>query len=192
MALTATRFEYRISLSHVDRGRSGDLVVIVARHPSETHAHLTLRVLARCLFDEEGLEFGPAMSSANAVDLWTKDLTGRITTWIECGDVTAEKLRKAVLHHHGVRTHVVFDDADRAAALVAEFADLGRWGRGAHAPALWTIDRALVAALAENQARRQRWTVTIVGDHFYVEVDGNAVDGAVERALVGESDERAS
>jgi uncharacterized protein YaeQ len=192
MALTATRFEYRISLSHVDRGRTSDLIVIAARHPSETHARLSLRVLARCLFDEEGLEFGPDISSSNAVDLWTKDLTGEVTTWIACGGVAADKLRKIALHHRGVHTHVVFDDAARADALAAELIESGRWGRGAHPPGLWTIDPDLVAALAANEARRQKWTVTIVGDHLYIDANGDTLDGAITRTTIDESALRAS
>jgi len=53
--------------------------------------------------------------------------------------------------------------------------------------ALWTIDRALVAALAAREERRQRWSLTVVGDHLYVEADGIPVDGAVERGAAGSS-----
>jgi uncharacterized protein YaeQ len=192
MALTATRFEYRIALSHVDRGRTDDLVVIAARHPSETHARLTLRVLARCLFDEERLEFGPDLSSSDAVDLWTKDLTGKLTTWIACASVAVDKLRKVALHNQGVQTHVVFDDPDRAAAFAAELVDAGRWGRAAPPPGLWIVDPALVTALAKNEARRQKWTVTVVGDHLYIDADGETHEGPVTRLAVDESALRAS
>ncbi|HEY0706925.1 MAG TPA: YaeQ family protein [Polyangia bacterium] len=192
MALTATRFEFRISLAHVERGRTGDRIVIAARHPSETHARLTLRVLARCFFDEDNLEFGPDLSSSNAVDLWTKDLTGEVTTWIACGGVAADKLRKIALHHRGVHTHVVFDDPTRADAFAAELTEAGRWGRGAQPPGLWTFDPDLVATLAANEQRRQKWTVTVVGDHVYVEADGNPVDGAITRTPLDESALRAS
>jgi uncharacterized protein YaeQ len=184
MALTATRFEYRISLSHVDRDRSGDFVAIAARHPSETHARLTLRVLARCLLDEDGLEFGPDISSTQAVDLWNHTLTGDVSTWIACGVLPAEKLRKVLLHHHGVHVHVVLDDQARAASLVAELAEQGHFGRGSHPPEVWTLDPDLVATLAENEARRQRWTVTIVGDHIYVDAEGLTAEGPIGHVIV--------
>ena len=56
-----------------------------------------------------------------------------------------------------------------------------RAGKVASSIEVWKVDPALVAALAENQERRQKWSVTIVGDHLYIEVDGVSRDGAVER-----------
>jgi hypothetical protein len=38
-----------------------------------------------------------------------------------------------------------------------------------------------VKTLAADEERRQSWTVTISGDHFYVEANGESVDGPVER-----------
>ena len=105
MALSPTRMEYRIALSHLDRGRTLDEAVIVGRHPSETMEHLTLRVLAWCLFSEERLEFGPGLSTPEAPDLWTRDLTGRLTTWIECGAADPEKVRRVVQQNHGLQLH---------------------------------------------------------------------------------------
>jgi uncharacterized protein YaeQ len=178
MALQATRYEYRITLSHVDRGRDVQETVLAARHPSETAEHLTLRVLAWCLLNEDRVAFGPGLSDSEMADLWTRDLTGRLTTWIECGSATAEKVRKIALHNAGIATHVVLDDEGRAAALVTELRDDARLRRRGHALTVWTIDAALVQALAARDQRRQKWTVTIVDGHLYVEVDGEAHDGA--------------
>jgi uncharacterized protein YaeQ len=178
MALQPTRLEFRLTLSHVDRAIDLAETLYVARHPSETQDHVVLRVLAWCLLHEEGIAFGPGLSTPDAADLWTHDATGRLTTWIECGGATAERLRKSLSHHSGAASHVVLDDARAADALRAELAE-GRWLRSCPPPVLWTIDPALVAALAAPEERRQRWAVTIVGDHFYIDVDGRTLNGAV-------------
>jgi len=183
VALGSTRMEFRIALSHVDRAVEVSETVIVGRHPSETAEHLTLRVLAWCLLYEPRLEFGPGLSTPDAADLWAHDLTGRLTTWIECGAAAAEKLRKVVQHHPGARVHVVLDHARRRDELVAECAEWKRAGE----VALWTVDAALVAALAAREERRHRWTVTVVGDHFYLDADGRALDGAVVSGRAGGS-----
>jgi uncharacterized protein YaeQ len=178
MALQPTRLEYRLTLSHVDRSIDLAETLYVARHPSETQQHVVLRVLAWCLLQEPGIAFGPGLSTPDAADLWTHDATGRLTTWIECGTATAERLRKSLQHHAGAASHVVLDDTRAADELRAELAD-ARWPRSCPPPVIWTIDAALVAALAGPEERRQRWSVTIVGDHFYIDVDGRTLNGAV-------------
>jgi uncharacterized protein YaeQ len=186
MALSSTRYEYRMALSHVDRGREVTESVIVARHPSETAEHLTLRVLAYCLLNEEGLGFGPGLSDPDAADLWTRDLTGRLVTWIECGAAAADKVRKVILHNSGIAAHVVLRDAERAAELAVEIPAAGRLPRKGPTPIVWTIDPELVAALAAREERRQKWTVTVVGDHLYIEADGDSFDGAAVPTTIGD------
>ncbi|MFO0577295.1 MAG: YaeQ family protein [Polyangia bacterium] len=94
MALPSARFEFRLTLSDADRGVSVQQSATVASHPSETAEHLILRVLAFCLPFGECLEFGPGVSDPEAADFVARDLTGRITTWIECGAADADKVRK--------------------------------------------------------------------------------------------------
>ena len=178
MALPSTRYAYQLTLSHVDRGIEASEQLVAARHPSETQRHLTLRVLAWCLLHEERLEFGPGLSTPDTADLWTHDLTGRLTNWIECGTVPGERFRKSILQHSGAHSHVVTDDAEDARVMLEELA-VKSWPRGTPPPIVWTLDRAFVAELAARDERRQRWSVTIVGDHFYLDADGNALDGAV-------------
>lgn len=177
MALPTTRLEYRISLSHVDRRLDvPETPVIVGRHPSETAEHVTLRVLSWCLLYEEGLSFGPGLSSDATADLWTHDLTGRLVTWIECGATKWDHLRKGLHQHGGAKAHVVFSAPRRRDELLAEIAAAPHAKEAARVT-LWSVDPALVDALAKREARRQRWAVTVVGDHLYVEADGASFDG---------------
>jgi uncharacterized protein YaeQ len=181
MALQATRLSFTVALSNVDRRRELTQTLLVARHPSETQEHAILRVLAWCLVNEDGLEFGPGLSTPDAADLWTRDLTGRLTTWVECGAATAERLRKVQQHNPGIAVHVVLDDARRTNELSAELSAT-RLPRGSTPPSLWQVDGPLVGRLAGIEPLRQRWTVTVVGDHLYVDVDGVALDGAASRS----------
>jgi uncharacterized protein YaeQ len=187
MALQPTRLEYRVTLSQVDNARDVTETVIVARHPSETPQHVVLRMLAWCLFNEDDLAFGPGLSTPDTPDLQARDATGKLTSWIECGAADADKLRKLLSHHAGCATHILLDDEKRARELSLELAAL-RWPRGNPSPAVWLVDAALVSALAAREERRQKWGVTVVGDHFYIDVDGRSLNGAVERVDVTQHD----
>ena len=182
MALSSTRLEFRVRLANVDRGVELEESVIVARHPSETQAHVIQRVLAWCLLHTDALEFGPGLSTPDAADLWARDATGELRVWVECGGVTAERLRKILQHHHQLATHVVMDDAVRLTKLREELLELGL-PRGANAT-FWAIDPALVKDLAAREDRRQKWQVTYVGDCFYVDVEGKSFTGAVTTTTV--------
>ena len=182
MALPSTRMDSRIELAHVDRGLEASERIVVARHPSESADHLVLRVLAHCIFHEEGLAFGPGLSDAEAADLWTRDPAGRLTTWIECGAAPFEKLKKIVQHNAGIAVHALFSDARRKEQLLeAARAPGARAGKVAEAISVWSVDPRLVAALVEKEARSSTWAVTIVGDHLYVEVLGETLDGELSR-----------
>lgn len=179
MALPSTRYEFRLTLSHVERGIDVQRSAIVARHPSETAEHLMLRVLAYCLFYDERLEFGPGLCDPESADLWARDLTGQITTWVECGAADPDKVRKVFLHHSGAAVHAVFVEPRRRDELLAGVATWKKTPRGRAVLGVWEIDPALLSALAARQDRRQTWSVTLVGEHAYLDVDGTPLDGPI-------------
>jgi uncharacterized protein YaeQ len=111
MALTATLYQLAIDLSHVDRGVYETLDLRVARHPSESAAYLLTRVLAYCLEYRDGIAFTEGVSAGDEPAVVVRDLTGRLTAWIEVGLPAAERLhrghklagRAAVYTHRDVR-----------------------------------------------------------------------------------------
>jgi uncharacterized protein YaeQ len=184
MLPSVTNTHFRIALSHVDRGIDRVRGVIVERHRAETAEHVILRVLAWCIFYDDELRFGPGLAARGAADLWAHDATGRPTIWVECGVAHADALRKEAQHSRGMAIHVLFCDLDRRAALVQELAELKRRPPEIEAMGIWSVDAELVARLAASDDRRQRWSVTVVGDHIYVESDGASVDCELARTPV--------
>jgi uncharacterized protein YaeQ len=85
LALPSTIHRFQIQLSDTGRGVYEDLDLRIARHPSETVSFLLTRVFAYCIAFEEGIAFASGLSTPDDPALWVKDLTGRITKWIEVG-----------------------------------------------------------------------------------------------------------
>jgi uncharacterized protein YaeQ len=182
MALPAERREVRLALSHVDRGVQLERSLVLSRHPSESLERVTLRVLAFCLLADETLAAAPGgVSEGDAPDLLARDATGELLVWVRCGGADPELVRKVVNHNPKAAVHVVFSRPDRHQAFLTEMNSRGAQ-RGWDRVTVWLVDRALVQALAEREETRQRWTVTVVGDHLYVDTGAGAFDGAVARS----------
>jgi uncharacterized protein YaeQ len=111
LALTATIYNITIDLSDLDRGVYETFELRVARHPSETVEYMLVRLLAYCLEYEPGIALTDGVSSGDEPALLVRDLTGRVTAWIEVGLPDAARLhrgskfagRAAVYTHRDVR-----------------------------------------------------------------------------------------
>ena len=95
MALNATIFKASVQISDMDRGYYHEHALTIARHPSETDERMMVRLLAFCLHASETLSFGKGLSVDDEPDLWEKDLTGAIVSWIDVGQPDDRRIRKA-------------------------------------------------------------------------------------------------
>jgi uncharacterized protein YaeQ len=174
MALTATIYNFSVQLADVDRGVYKDLELRIARHPSETATFMLARVLAYCLEYQEGIVFTEGVAAADEPAVLTRDLTGRITAWIEVGAPNAERL------HRGSKL------ADRAAIyshrdLTTVMAQLA--GRKIHrAPEIpvYLFGRQFVEEAAAAIQRRTKLSLSITERQLYLDVDGKGFTTAVE------------
>lgn len=172
-------YDFDVALSHVDRALDERLSVRTARHPSETLDRVWLRLFAYCLFREERLVFGKGLSDPDQPDLEERDLTGQLSLWIRCGKADPERVQKVVDQNGRSRVAVVFESPRRMEDFIAA-ARAQKLNRLARAE-LVAVDPALTAQLAEVESRRAKLSLTIVGDHLYVERDGKSLDGPLTR-----------
>ena len=112
MARKPTIFKFTIALSDTDAGRYLDLNLTVAQHPSETVERMMARVLAYCLNAQDGLSFSKGLSDNDEPDLWRQSLDGRVLDWIEVGEPSTERLRKASALAESVRVYCFNYKAD--------------------------------------------------------------------------------
>ena len=114
MALKATICKAEIHVADMDRNYYQDHTLTLARHPSETEERMMVRLLAFALNADEAMVFGAGLSTDDEPDLWRKDLTGNILSWIDVGLPDEKRIRKACGRADKV---IVYSYGGRAAQL---------------------------------------------------------------------------
>lgn len=95
MARNATVCKVHLQLADMDRHHYADYTHTLAQHPSETEERLMMRLLAFMLRADEQLEFTRGLCVDDEPDLWFKNYSGEIETWIEVGLPSDKRIRKA-------------------------------------------------------------------------------------------------
>jgi len=167
LAQASTIYLVTIDLADMDRGVYESFELRVARHPSETLEFMLVRVLAYCLEYTDGIEMTAGLSSADEPALVVRDLTGRITSWIEVGLPDAARLhrgsklagRVAVYTHRDVRqllSRLQGEKIHRAEAI-----------------RIRALDRAAVEALAARLERRTSVSLSVAGGALHLSLAGH-------------------
>ncbi|KFA90247.1 YaeQ family protein [Archangium violaceum] len=181
MTLAPTLYDFQIALSHVDRAiDQPQLSFKVARHPSETMQRVWLRVLAYCWLWEERLAFGKGLGEPEEPDLECRDYTGLVTSWVRVGKADPVKIQRAVDQNPHAKVSVLFESPQRLEAFLTEARE-AKALRVAKAE-LAAIDSDLLRSLSGFDSRRIKLSLTLVGDHAYVECEGQSFDGPLTRA----------
>ena len=174
MALNATIFKAAVQISDMDRGYYQEHVLTIARHPSETDERMMVRLLAFCLHASAALAFGKGLSTDDEPDVWEKDLTGAIVSWIDVGQPDDKRIRKACGRANEV--FVYSFGAQGARVWWAQTADKLKKARNVTVVRLPAETRDL-AILAE---RNMRLTCTIQDRHAWLANDAQSVEIALE------------
>lgn len=173
MAAGATIHTFDVQLADVDRGVYDELSLRLARHPSETDAYMLTRLLAYCLEHEEGIAFTEGVAATDEPAVLVRDLTGRVTAWIEVGAPDAGRL------HYGSKLAdrtVVYTYRDPA-KVIANWA--GKTIHDADAIVLHSFDAGFLDDAAAALARRNTMTVSVTERHLYLELNGANLSTAV-------------
>ncbi len=161
MAQTATIYILNIDLADSDRGVYESFELRVARHPSETAEYMLSRVLAYCLEYREGIELTDGVSSGDEPALLVRDLTGKVTAWIEVGMPDANRLHRGSKLAGRVAVYTHRDPRQLLAQLAGE-----KIHRGSDIP-IRTFDRLVMEEVARAMDRRTSMSISVnEGDLF--------------------------
>ena len=175
MALTATLYNFEISLNDVDRGVYETIAFKAAQQPSETDDFLIARVLAYALEFTEGIGFSGGIAEADQPAIFVRDLTGALKAWIDVGVPDAARVHKASKAAPRVAVYTHKDPRTLIKALAGE-----RIHR-AEQLELYALDRELIAELVSRLDRRMRFDLSITEGHLYVTIGDETLTGSVDR-----------
>src|SRR5690606_11601537 len=179
MAIGSMIHTFTVQLADMDRGVYDELALRVARHPSETDAYMVTRILAYCLEYEEGIAFSEGISKVDEPAVLVRDLTGRITAWIEVGAPDAQRL------HFGSKL------ADRTAVYTHRDPQklLASWdGKPIHRAeeiVLRSFDPGFIDTAVGALERRNTMTVSVTEGQLYLELGGTTVDTVIHEHRAG-------
>lgn len=105
MAIKPTIYKFRISLSDLNRDYYDTLNLVLAQHPSESIERMMVRVLAYSINAQEYLEFTRGLSSIEEPDIWAKSLDEQILLWIDTGEPSTDRIKKACRQSKQVKVY---------------------------------------------------------------------------------------
>lgn len=179
MAAGATIYTFAIELSDTDRGVYQSLDLRVARHSSETAPFMLARTLAYCLEFQDGIELTAGIAAVDEPAVLVRDLTGRITAWIEVGAPDAARLHRGskLAQRCAVYTH-------RDAAPLLEQLAGAKIHRAGEIP-VYAFERPFMDEVSAALGRRASLALSVTGRHLYLDVDGRSFSSAVEEHRLG-------
>jgi uncharacterized protein YaeQ len=179
VALSATVHTFAVQLADADRGVYQDLELRVARHPSETAEFMLARTLAYCLEYQEGIVLTGGIAAVDEPAVLVRDLTGRITAWVEVGAPAPERLHRGSKAAARCAVYAHRDPAPWLAQLAGE-----KIHRAAEIP-VYSFDRAFMAEASAALGRRARLALSVTGRHLYLDMEGRQFETGIEEHRIG-------
>lgn len=173
MATGATIHTFAVQLADMDRGVYEDITLRVARHPSETDAFMMTRVLAYCLEFEDGIAFSDGIAATDEPAVYVRDLTGKLTRWIEVGAPDAARLHGGSMQAERTVVYTNRDPAKVAAAWA------GKRIHRADEITMFSFDPGFLDAAVDVLERRNSIALSITERRIYLELNGTMLESAV-------------
>ena len=174
MALTATLHHFSVQLANIDRGVYETLELRVARQPSETAEYMLSRLLAYCLEYQDGIAFTEGVAAVDEPAVLVRDLTGRITAWIEVGAPDAERLHRGSKHAGRAAVYTHRDVRPWLAQLAG-----AKIHRAAEIP-IYELGREFMQSAAAAIERRNTVSLSLTEGELYLDINGKSFSSTVQ------------
>ncbi len=179
MALSATIYHLTLELADIDRGVYETIDLRVARQPSETPAYMLMRVLAYALEYVEGIALTEGVAAGDDPAIVVRDLTGRVTKWIEVGMPDAGRVHRgsklagqvAIYTHRDIRQVL----AQLASSPIHKSEDIS----------IFALDRAFVDEVSALIDRRTTISLSITERQLYLSLGERTMNTPIVEHRIG-------
>jgi len=161
VAFKPTIYKLKITLADTDRNYYDTINLTVAQHPSETLERMMARVLAFCINAREHLVFTKGLSAVEEPDIWARTMDDRLSIWIDVGEPSVDRIRKATRLSPVVKVYSFNSKSDT-------WWSLGQAKVKALPASVFQFQWGSIQALAVLVKRTMDLAVTITGDTAYV------------------------
>lgn len=168
MALKPTIYKINLTIADLNRDYYNSHALTLALHPSETPERLMARVVAFCLNASDALTFTSGLSTPEEPDIRALALDGQTQLWIDVGEPSAERIKKAVRQATHVRLYSFNTKSDiwwQQLQGVREYDKLG----------VFRLDFDTMRELAQHLKRTQTINVTVSEDTAFMTLGDNSV-----------------
>lgn len=164
MALKPTIYKFRISLSDTNRDLYDSTQLTVAQHPSETVERMMARIMAYCVKWQPNLALTKGLSTTDEPDLWVKSLDDQIELWVDIGEPSLDRVKKACrlakevdIFSFNAKSDVWWEQTKNKAHQ--------------YSASIYRFDSQAIEALAQVVARTMDLSVMITGDSLFVDCE---------------------
>lgn len=171
MAVKPTIYKCKIALSDLNRNYYDSLNLTIAQHPSETLERMMVRVLVFCINAQEHLEFTKGLSAVDEPELWVRTLDGQLSLWIDVGEPTVDRVKKATRLAQTVKIYSFNSKSD-------VWWDQGRAQFNRLNASIFQFEWKSIQSLAALVQRTMDLSVTITGDSAYVAAESGECEVA--------------
>lgn len=178
MALQSTPYKVEVNLSDMDRNDYDTLRFTMARHPSETHERLAVRLLSRILWNAPDIEFGRGLSNVDEPAVWVKSLDGRVLHWVEVGLPDHDRLVWCSRRAEKVSVFAYGVNKAWLSKVVENARDIKNLS-------ILCLDSAALAPITEQMTRSINWSVMLSEGTFFI-TDEHAQHTVELEWLIGE------
>lgn len=173
MALKPTIYKFKIALSDFNHDHYDSLQLTVAQHPSETIERMMARLMAFCLHTADDkqklMTFTKGLSSIDEPDVWLKGLDEQLHLWIDVGEPSFERMKKAcrlanktLIYTFNSKSDVWWKQSESQLASLPV--------------SVFQFDWDAIKTLSLHVSRTMDITLTITGQTIYIVIDDQQLE----------------